>query len=78
MGQELVTSHSSGYETSLEKLIISYLLSDQLSWCNIKWFVSYSKNYIFKFMQAYSWHHKIIPLPFVLLSLEIVERKGKN
>ena len=28
-------------------------------WCNIKWFLSYSKNYICKFMQANSWHHKL-------------------
>ena len=26
---------------------------------NIKWFLSYSKNYICKFMQANSWHHKL-------------------
>ena len=36
----------------------SYVLSEQVWWCNIKRFLSYSKNYICKFMQANSWHHK--------------------
>ena len=31
---------------------ISYILSDQVWWCNIKRFLSYSKNYTCKFMQA--------------------------
>ena len=30
---------------------ISHALSDQVWWCNIKRFLSYSKNYICKFMQ---------------------------
>ena len=38
---------------------ISYLLSDQIWWCNIKRFLSYSKTYTGKFMQANSWHHKL-------------------
>ena len=33
---------------------ISYILSDQFWWCNIKWFLSYPKNYICKFMRAHS------------------------
>ena len=42
------------------------LLSDQVWWCNIKRFLSYSKNYIRKFMPANSWHHKLFHfhLPF--------------
>ena len=47
---------------------ISNALPVQVWWCNIKLFLSYSKNYIFKF----------IPLSLVLLNLEIVERKGKK
>ena len=50
-GLELVTSRSSGYETSSQKL-----LSDLVWWCNWKWFLSYSKNYTCKFMQVNSWH----------------------
>ena len=34
----------------------SYILSDQVWWHNIKGFLSYCKNYIWKFMQAGSWH----------------------
>ena len=45
-------------------LVIYYLTKFWL--CNIKWFLSYSKNYICKFMQANSWHHKLFHfyLPF--------------
>ena len=57
-GLELVISHSSGYETSSEKFLC-YILSDQVWWCNVKRFLSYSKNYICKFMQVNSWHHKL-------------------
>ena len=38
---------------------ISYVLSDQVWWCNIKRFLSYSKNCICKFMQANSSCHKL-------------------
>ena len=38
---------------------ISYILSDQVWWCNVNQFLSYSKNYICKFMQANWWHHKL-------------------
>ena len=37
----------------------SYILSDQVWWYNITRFLSYSKNYICKCMQANSWHHKL-------------------
>ena len=55
-GLELVTRRSSGYEKSSENFVISYILSDQVYWCNIKQLLSYFKNYICKFMQANSWH----------------------
>ena len=55
-GLELVTSCFSGYKTSSQKFLY-YILSDQVWWCNIKWFLSYCKNYTCKFMQANSWHH---------------------
>ena len=49
-----------------ENSFISYVLSDQVWWCNIKQFLSYSKNYTGKFMRANSWHHKLFhfSLPF--------------
>ena len=45
---------------------ISYVFSDQVLWYNIKRFLSYSKNYICKFMQANLWHYKLFHfhLPF--------------
>ena len=46
--------------------IYIYILSDQICWCNVKLFLSYPKNYICKFMQVISWHHKLFhfQLPF--------------
>ena len=53
---ELVTSRSSGYKTSSENSFISYVLSDQVWWYIMKRFLSYTKNHIWKFMQANLWH----------------------
>ena len=53
---KLETNCSSGCKTSSENSFISYVLSDQIWWCNIKQFLSYSKNLICNFMQANSWH----------------------
>ena len=61
---ELVTSWSSGYETSSENSFVSYILPEQVWWCYIKRFLSYSKNYICKFMQANSWHRKLFHFHF--------------
>ena len=38
---------------------IRYTLSEQVWWYNVKQFLSYSKNQIYKFMQVDSWHHKL-------------------
>ena len=38
---------------------ISYVLSGEVWWCDIKLFLSYSKNHINKFMQADLWHYKL-------------------
>ena len=35
---------------------ISYVLSDQVWWCNIKQLLSYFENYICKFIQVNLWH----------------------
>ena len=40
---ELVTILSSGYKTGSENSFISFILSDQVWWCKIKRFLSYSK-----------------------------------
>ena len=58
-GLDLVTSRSSSYETSSEDYFISYILSHHVWWYIIKQFLSYSKNNIYKFMQANLWHHKL-------------------
>ena len=54
---ELVLSCSSGYQKSS---FISYILSDQVWWCNTKRLLSYFENCICKFMQTSSWHHKLL------------------
>ena len=43
--------------TKISFLVI-YYISDQVWWYNIKWFLSYSKNYTCQLMQAVSWYHK--------------------
>ena len=46
-GLELGTSRSSGYKTSssgYKNSFSSYILSDQVWWYNLKWFLSYFKN----------------------------------
>ena len=46
--------------TQVQKhFFIHYLLSDQVWWCNVKQFLSYSENYVYKFMEVSSWHHKL-------------------
>ena len=53
--QELVTNLSS-YKTSSEKFLNCDILPDKVWWYNIKWLLSYSKNYICYFTQPNSWH----------------------
>ena len=56
---------------------ISYVLSDQVWWCNIKSFLIYSKNYTYKFMQANSWHKLFhFHLPFWIWKMR--NRMEKN
>ena len=58
-GLELLTSLSSGYETSSEKFLYYLYITWPSLICNIKQLLSYFKIYICKFMQANSWHHKL-------------------
>ena len=56
-----------GFQNKFRNIpLIVNVLSDQVWWCNIKQFLSYSKNYICKFMQANLWHRKLFHfhLPF--------------
>ena len=47
-------------------LLVIYYLTKFNDVYNVKWFLSYSKNYVCKFMQANSWHHELFHfhLPF--------------
>ena len=58
-GLELVTSHSSVAKQVQKYCFICYTLPDQVWWCNVQQLLTYSKNYIFKFMQVNWWHHKL-------------------
>ena len=69
------------YEASDNLLVyknffISYMLSDQVWWHNMKWFLSYCKNYICKFMQANSWH-KLFKF-HLSFRVSIVWKEGKK
>ena len=56
-------------------LLVMYL-PDQVWWCNIKRFFSYSKNHICSFTQANSWNYKIF---YLHLSFGIWKvRKGRQ
>ena len=79
-GLELATSCSSSHKTSSEKflyLLYIYILSDQVWWCNVKQFLSYSKNYIWKFMQANSWHHKLFHFHLLFWIWKVWKWRGK-
>ena len=49
-GLELVTYRSSGHKTGSKIFLYSLYISDQVWWCNVKQLLSYSKNYICKFI----------------------------
>ena len=58
-GLELVTVTLQVTKQVQKNSFICYKLSDHVWWCNVKQFLSYSKNYNCKFMQANPWHHKL-------------------
>ena len=74
---QLVTSRSSGYKTCSENSFISYILSDQVWWCNIKQLLTYFKNYICKFMQTSSWHHKLFHFYLSFCIWKVSKRRKK-
>ena len=61
-----------------KNLFISYILSDQVWWYNIKWFLNYFKNYIYKFMQATSWHHKLFHFHLSFRVWKVWKGREKN
>ena len=60
-----------------KNLFISYLLSDQVWWCNTKRFFSYSKTYTCKFMQPNSWHHKLFHFYLLCWIWNVWKGRGK-
>ena len=56
---------------------ISYVLPDQVWWWNIKWFLSYSENYISKFMQVNLWHHKLFHFHLPVWIWKVWKGRGK-
>ena len=75
-GLELVTSPSSGYETSSQKFLY-YILPDHVWWFNIKRCFSYFKNYTWKFMQVISWNHKLFHLHLSFWIWKVRKGRGK-
>ena len=74
---ELATSCSLSYETSSQIHKKQLYIIWPIWWCNIKWFLSYSKNYICKFMHANSWHHKLFHLHLSFWIWKLWKERGK-
>ena len=76
-----------GYETSHKNLFLSYqisfqllvirLLPDQVWWCNVNQFLSYSKNYTCKFMHVNSRHHKLFHFHLLFWIYKVWKGRGK-
>ena len=60
-----------------KNFFISYILSEQLWWCNTKQFLSYSKYCTCKFMQANSWHHKLFHFHWSFWIWKVWKGRGK-
>ena len=58
-------------------LLLMYYIPDQVWWCNIKSFLSYSKNYICYFMQANSWR-KLLYFCLSFWVWKVWKRREKN
>ena len=60
-----------------ENSFIRYILSDQVWWNNLKQFLSYYKNYICKFTQVNSWHHKLFHFHLSFWTWEVWKGREK-
>ena len=68
--RDKVIKNKKGYGTKDQSLFrlqnkfgnipFSLYIIDQVWWFNVKQFLSYSKSYIFKFMQVNCWNHKLL------------------
>ena len=57
---------------------ISYVLPDQVWWCNINRFLSCSKNYICQFMQVNLWRHKLFQYHLPFWIWKVWKGRGKS
>ena len=74
-GLELVTSRSSGHKTKSEKFLYSlYIIWPSL----MMWFLSFSKNYICKFMYLSSWHHILFHFHLTFWIWNLWKGRGKT
>ena len=76
-GLDLVNSLYSATKQVQKNSFIRYRLSDQVWCCNVKQFLSYSKNYICIFMQVNSWHHKLFHFHLSLWIWKVWKRREK-
>ena len=77
-GLEQVTIGSLGYKASPEKILYLWYITWPSFMCNIKQFLSYSKNYIYYFMQANSWHHKLFHFKFPFWTWKVWKGSKKS
>ena len=60
-----------------KNIFIRYVLPDQVWWCYVKQFLSYSKNHICKFMQVNSWHQKLFHFHLSFSMWKVRKDRGK-
>ena len=59
-------------------LLVMYYLTKFDDVYNIEWFLSYSKNYICKFIRANLWHHKLFHFHFPFWIWKVWKRREKR
>ena len=64
------------FRKSLLHHFISDVVPDQVWWCNIKWLLSYSKNYIL-LIYASSWHHVLLHFHMSFWIWKVWKRREK-
>ena len=76
-GLELVTDAFHVTKQLQKYSFICYILSYQVWWCNVKQFLSYSKNYTCKFMQVNWWHRILFHFHLSFWIWKVWKGKGK-
>ena len=65
-------------QNKFTKISLLVILSGQIWWCDIKQFLSYSKYYTCKSMQANSWHHKLFRFHLFFWIRKVWKGRGKT